>query len=181
MLPSSHRGARSRRCDGSSLPIPEALATGRGETFLENPWIRSFSGGTLISAGLSKALEIIERDATESSAILLLSDLDAPDDPDLAGTLARIRDAGVALRIVSLVSDRGGEKIFRRVLGDDIFVDPDELERTLTPSAGGARIEDRLRAASPAAVILAGAAVLLLLALHERVLVRLPIPEREAQ
>jgi hypothetical protein len=162
-------------------PDSSALATGSGETFPENPWSRSFSGGTQISAGLSKALEIIERDATESGAILLLSDLDAPDDPDLAGTLARIRDAGVAMRIVSLVSDRGGERIFRRILGDDIFVDPDELERTLTPSAGGARIEDRLRAASPAAVILAGAAVLLLLALHERVLVRLPIPEREAQ
>ena len=66
-------------------PDSEALATGRGETFPENPWSRSFSGGTLISAGLSKALEIIERDATENGAILLLSDLDAPDDPDLAG------------------------------------------------------------------------------------------------
>ena len=60
------------------------------------------------------------------------------------------------------------------------IVDPVELERSLTPSAGGARIEDRLRAASTAAVIVAGAAVLLLLALHERVLVRLPIPNREA-
>lgn len=162
-------------------PLPEVLASGGDQPFPESPWARSFSGGTLISAGLSKALEMLERDATENGSILLLSDLDAPDDPGLEDTLARVRDAGVAVRIVPLATERDRQRIYTRILGEGIFVDPDELERTLPPSAGVGRVEDRSRAASPAPVILAGAAVLFLLALHERVLARLPIPRREAR
>jgi len=181
LLPPGTPGRALAPLRGFFAPLPEALASGGDQIFPENPWARSFSGGTLISAGLSKALEMLERDATENGSILLLSDLDAPGDPDLEDTLARVRDAEVAVRIVPLVTDRDRQQIYTRILGEGIFVDPDELERTLPPSVGVGRIEDRSRAASPAPVVLAGAAVLFLLALHERVLARLPIPRREAR
>ena len=111
----------------------------------------------------------------------MLSDLDSPGDPHLEATLTRVRDADVAVRIVPLVTDRDRQRIYARILGDGIFVDPDKLERTLPASAAVAQVEDRSELASPVPLILAGAAVLFLLALHEVVLARLPIPRREAR
>jgi hypothetical protein len=170
----AHALAPVRRFFGRAPEATEAV----GRPPLENPWTQSFSGGTQVSTGLAEALEILERDGIANGSILLLSDLDAPDDRELGRVLERIRDSGVALRIVALADDQDREQLYARALGDGVFVDADELER---PSPGTARPEaESARAASfPGAVVLAGAALLLLLALHERLLVRLPMPRRE--
>jgi hypothetical protein len=161
-------------------PLQEALEAGEEQTFLENPWSRSFSGGTQISAGLSLALEMLQREAVQNGSILLLSDLDAPDDPLLDETLDRVRDSGVTVRIVSLLSERRYEEPFRRALGDDVFVDPGELERSLRSAPGLSQAPDSPRGASTLPIALLAVVVLLLLALHEHVLARLPLPRREA-
>ncbi len=161
-------------------PVEEALVSGADDAFLQTPWSRSFSGGTQISAGLSTALEMLERDGSGRGSILLLSDLDAPDDPVLTEVLGRIREAGVTVRIVSLLSDNEREQVYRRILGNDVFIDPDELERALPSPVSSSSGDDRLRAASLTPIVLAGTALLLLLGLHELVLVRLPLPRRKS-
>jgi hypothetical protein len=162
-------------------PVAETQPTAEPGPFLLNPWTNSFSGGTLISAGIFQALEMIDRDGIENASILLLSDLDAPDDPQLESVLRRVRDSGVTLRVVSLSDDRSREQRFTRILGDDVFIDAGRLERSLPSAVAGASIDHGPRHASPMPLILAGALVLLLLGVHERVLVRLPIPRRDAR
>jgi len=162
-------------------PMEELLEAGTAWLYVQHPWSSAFSGGTQISAGLQTALTALERDGVKNGSILLLSDLDAPADPKLTEVLRRVRDAGVTLRIVSLLSDRSREELYIQLFGPDVLVDTDTLEASLPASDTSAVAEDTARAASLAPFVLAGAALLLLLALHELLLARLPLPRVEAR
>jgi hypothetical protein len=161
-------------------PLEDQIEDGTAGLYVQNPWSAAFSGGTQISAGLVKALEALEREGVEGGTILLLSDLDAPADPRLTETLRAVRDAGVTLRVVSLLSDRSREVVFTRLFGKEVLVDPEQLEASLPASGVSAPGEDTARAASLLPLVLAGAALLVLLALHELLLARLPLPRSEA-
>jgi hypothetical protein len=158
----------------------EQLEAGTAGLYVQNPWSAAFSGGTQISAGLDKALAALERDGVENGAILLLSDLDAPADPKLTESLVRVRDAGVTLRVVSLLSDEKQEALFTHLLGAEVLVDVEKLEESL-PSSGASVGQSTARAASLAPVVVAGALLLFLLAVHELVHARLPIPRSDTR
>ena len=146
------------------------------DPFIANPWADAFSGGTQNSAGLLTALHALERDGVEQASILLVSDLEtAPGDrPRLVDALVRLRQEGVQVRIVSLAPLDEARAVFTGILGDDAFIEPAEVRFE------GGRMERRLEGASPRPLLLAGFLVLLLAGAHERLLTRLPLPEREA-
>lgn len=146
------------------------------DPFIANPWADAFSGGTQISAGLLTGLHALRRDGVERASILLVSDLEtAPGDrPRLVDALVRLRQEGVQVRIVSLAPLEEPRDVFAGILGDDIFIEPEEVVFE------GGRAERRLEGASPRPLLLGGFLVLLLLGAHERLLARLPVPQRGA-
>ena len=109
----------------------------------QNPWFRSFSGGTRISVGLEAARVALARDGFTGGQVLLLSDLaEAEDDvARLAGELAiYARDPALELRVVALPPATERETaMFERILGDP---------RTVV---GSSTLTDRSDSAAPAA------------------------------
>jgi hypothetical protein len=92
---------------------------GFAQTFPPNPWAKTFSAGTKISAGLELADRIAFEDKLRKPAVILVSDLD--DDPEDLGrlvtiTLALKRD-GIPLRIVGLNPSSQDVALFRRLTG----------------------------------------------------------------
>ena len=84
----------------------------------ESPWSRQFSAGTRISTGLALALEVIRREAIESPAVLLVSDLDdsAQDVEPLAGVALEYRRADVPLHVVALDADPDDRRLMTALL-----------------------------------------------------------------
>jgi hypothetical protein len=92
---------------------------GFAQTFPPNPWAKTFSAGTKISAGLELADRIAFEDKLSKPAVILVSDLD--DDPEDLGrlvtiTLALKRD-GIPLRIVGLNPSSQDVALFKRLTG----------------------------------------------------------------
>jgi hypothetical protein len=92
---------------------------GFAQTFPPNPWAKTFSAGTKISAGLELADRIAFEDELSKPAVILVSDLD--DDPEDLGrlvtiTLALKRD-GIPLRIVGLNPSSQDVALFKRLTG----------------------------------------------------------------
>lgn len=153
-------------------PVQEGEApdpTGRlavGDTeFPANPWVESFTGGTQISAGLLLARAVIERDGIEDPSIVLVSDL-STDQFDVAGLANAVRgfvQDGIPVEVVALAPALSDRLFFSELLrGHGQVVDApetavDELEAP-------ARRDDP---AFPAALVAAGALLLLLLAANE--------------
>lgn len=112
--PSAARKPSYYRNAGPGAPPPTP--------YPQNPWFRSFSGGTRISVGLEAARLALARDGFTSGRIVLLSDLAESEDDvgRLAGELARYaRDPRLELRVVALppATERETE-VFERILGD---------------------------------------------------------------
>jgi hypothetical protein len=145
------------------------------EPFIANPWADAFSGGTQVSAGLLTALEALRRDGVENASILLVSDLETAtgDRQRLTDALIRLRTENVQVRVVSLAPLEHSKEQVAAVLGPEVFIDPPQARLE-----GGGRVERRLEGVSPRPLLLAGGLVLLLLAAHERLLARLPVPAR---
>jgi hypothetical protein len=143
------------------------------EPFIANPWADAFSGGTRISAGLLTALEALRRDGVEHASILLVSDLETAsgDRQRLTDALIRLRKEDVQVRVLSLAPLEHSKELIAAVLGPEVFIDPPQAQLE-----GGGRIERRLEGVSSRPLLLAGGLVLLLLAAHERMLARLPVP-----
>ncbi len=151
---------RSRRFD----PRPRLPRT----FGLASPWTATFRGGTRISLGLETARQVIERDRTRPT-VMLVSDLDdsALDTEALTQELIRYESAGLELRIVPLFAYNEDRDLFERLVGEDAFVQNDELLRN-------SEIEERqsLVGSFPLVLALATAALLVLLALNEHVCAR---------
>lgn len=135
---------------------------------LASPWTATFRGGTRISFGLEVARKVIERDGTRPT-VMLVSDLDdsALDTEALTQELIRYETLGLDLRVVPLFAFGEDRDFFARLVGEEAFVQNDELLRN-------SQIEERqsLVGTFPLVLALATACLLLLLALNEHVFAR---------
>lgn len=114
--------------------LPRQESPGFAPQFPANPWSRSFSAGTKISAGLSLAHEIALSSRLRRPAVVLVSDLD--DDPQdvqrLAVTLLAYRRDRIPVQVVALNASAEDMILFRRVLSGGAVVQAD------TADTGGA-------------------------------------------
>jgi len=129
------------------------------------PWSDSLSGGTKIWAGLALAREMLRRDRIEDGSVVLISDLaDAPNDrAQLADAIVSYVRDSIPLRVVALDPDPGDERLFRGFLER-----PGALVRVEDRGGGGHGPSERGR--FPAALVAAGAVLMLLLAVNEHAL-----------
>jgi hypothetical protein len=137
---------------------------------LRSPWQETFRGGTRIAAGLKVAREMLQRDGVRGGSVMLVSDLDdSPFDTSrLADEAIAYRRAGLDIRLVSLNPSREDRELFTRLFGPQAFVGHREL-------IANSELEERrtLVGSFPMSLALAAGALLLLLALNERVNARL--------
>jgi hypothetical protein len=183
-LPPGTRGSELRPVVRFFEPQRRRDGGGRGGRFgggnfnyPPNPWSGSFRGGTRVSTGLTVAREMIERDGITNGTVLLISDLDnSPfDNPKLAREIDLYERAKITLRIVPLFPADEDRALFLRLVGPQAFVANREL-------LNNASLRERrtLAASFPAALAVAGAALLLLLAVNERLTGRLSWQEATA-
>jgi hypothetical protein len=97
----------------------------------DNPWMPSFSRGTVISRGLALARRIVAQAHLRSARVLLVSDLfDAASDISRLRTelLAYARTRGVELRVMPLAPFSDDTmRMFETFLGDrDVRIEPSE-------------------------------------------------------
>ena len=93
---------------------------GFAQTFPPNPWARSFSAGTKISAGLELAHQIALDDKLSKPVVVLVSDLDDdPNDvyPRLVTITAALQRDGIPLRIVGLDPSNNDAALFKKLSG----------------------------------------------------------------
>lgn len=137
---------------------------------IATPWSGAFRGGTRISTGLREARLMVERDGIEDPSVLLVSDLDNAgiDTPLLTQELIRYEQSGIDLRIVPLFPNAEDRQLFGRTTGPEKFVLNKELLRN-------SEIEERqtLVGNFPLAFVLVAALLLGLLALNERLCMRM--------
>lgn len=159
------RGGGDRRFGGGDFAYPP------------NPWSGSFRGGTRISTGLAVAREMIERDRITNGTVLLVSDLDnSPfDNPKVAREIDLFERLNITLRIVPLFPGPEDRSLFLRLVGSDAFVANRELLNNAT-----LRERRTLAGSFPLALVAAGGALLLLLAVNERLTGRLSWQEAAA-
>lgn len=128
---------------------------------LATPWSVGFSGGTKISAALTLARELIERDGVRPARVVLLSDLENPRSDRRAVTreAVRYRDAGIGLRVVPLGGTASDRSLYAVLLGPaaPAIGPPKPVPARSAPDRPGAR----------AGVVAAAAALLVVLALNE--------------
>jgi hypothetical protein len=150
--------------------------TERNGRFPENPWSPAFRGGTRISQGLEIARTMLLTSHVRNGSILLVSDLgtSSGDAARLTRDLLSFRSGTIPLRIVPLNPLRRDRELFQRLLGKDAFVaSANGGFPGASPTAGL-----RSRASAPASLLVAGGALLLLLALNELWCGRLELPRR---
>lgn len=142
---------------------------------VQNPWTQTFRAGTRISVALELARSALERDAVESGAILLVSDLEtAPEDvPALATTVVELDRADIRLSVVPLAPSSDALSLFGEYVHDD----------ELAGFARGAPDSERADAAAagtrtpvPLLVLVLGLLAFVALAAHERFAGRLALP-----
>jgi len=136
----------------------------------ESPWSLTFRGGTRISTGLVEARHAIEREGDRNLSVLLVSDLDNSgfDSSALTEELARYEQAGIDLKVIPLFPGPEDRELFTQLIGDDALVARPEILRNTD-------VQERqvVIGAFPWALAAVGAALLLLLALNERLCGRL--------
>jgi len=137
---------------------------------IATPWSGTFRGGTRISTGLREARLMAERDGIADPSVLLVSDLDNSgiDTPVLTQELIRYEQSGIDLRIVPLFPNAEDRQLFGRTTGPEKFVLNKELLRN-------SEIEERqtLVGNFPLAFVLVAALLLAILALNERLCMRM--------
>ena len=99
--------------------LPPPSGPGAAQTFPDNPWQATFSGGTKISAGLELAHQIAFQDRLSKPIAILVSDLDDdPEDlPRLATIALALKRDGIPLRIVGLNPADKDVAFFKRLTG----------------------------------------------------------------
>jgi hypothetical protein len=143
----------------------ESSTTG---TFPPNPW-QDFRAGTRISSGLRTARESLERAGAHKGSVLLISDLEIlPDEVIALGDeVAALHRDGIDLRILPVSPTDEARRIVEQITGRSAFLKGD------TQTVREAPDESSLRLAAPWWFMLAGGAVVVLLALNEHRLSRL--------
>jgi hypothetical protein len=106
------------------------------------PWVGIFTGGTRLSAGLARAIGALQQPGRAGGQIVLISDLrDPPEDlPKVAAEIARMKELGIELRIVTVgnaardpvyFSEFGGAEFIQSV-SDAVYA----TDRVAIPAAG---------------------------------------------
>ena len=92
---------------------------GFAQTFPANPWQRTFSAGTKISAGLELAHQLAFADKLSKPIAILVSDLDDdPEDlPRLVTIMLALKRDHIPLRIVGLNPSSQDVALFKRLTG----------------------------------------------------------------
>jgi hypothetical protein len=150
--------------------------TERSGRFPENPWAPTFRAGTRISQGLEIARGMLQSGQVRNGSILLVSDLgtSSGDIGRLTRDLISFGRGTIPLRIVPLNPLRRDRDLFERLLGRRAFV------ASANGGFAGASPTSGLRSQSsaPVSLLVAGAALLLVLALNELWCGRLELPRR---
>lgn len=92
------------------------------------PWVGVFTGGTRLSTGLARAVQALREADIDGGQIVLVSDLrDAPEDlPRVGVILTRMRELGIALRIVTVGQSTRNAKEFSDLGGSAFIMDAAE-------------------------------------------------------
>ena len=157
-------------------PILRVL-TRRPGLAARNPWTVGFRSGTVISAGIELAAEMLERERAAAGSILLVSDLEtAPEDvPKLARVLRELRSRGIGIRVVPLSPIRESRALFESLLGPGALAE--------SPPATAAEARDappsRVAAPLPKGVLVLGGLLFAALAAYGRFAGRLALPRLE--
>ena len=153
----NHKLAVRAKLDRTPLPTP---APG------DYPWVGVFTGGTRLSSGLARAMQALRESGTPHGQIVLVSDLrDAPEDLPRVGVLiTRMRELGIALRVVTVGRATRNPKEFSDIGGSAFIMDAADAvyapEHEPTPTTHP----------SPLPLVLLGVALAALLAVAEPLL-----------
>jgi hypothetical protein len=92
------------------------------------PWVGVFTGGTRLSTGLARAVQALREAGIRGGQIVLVSDLrDAPEDlPRVGVILTRMRELGIALRVVTVGQSTRNLKEFSDLGGSAFIMDAAE-------------------------------------------------------
>ena len=144
--------------------------------FPENPWAPTFRAGTRISQGLEIARTMLQTGHVRKGSILLVSDLgtSSGDIGRLTRDLVAFGKGTIPLRIVPLNPLKRDRDLFQRLLGRDAFVASTNGGFAAASASAGLRSG----ASVPVSLLVAGGALLLLLALNELWCGRLELPRR---
>lgn len=147
--------------------------------FPASPWEDVFSGGTKISAGIDLARSIAHRDHVRHATIVLASDLETAgeDEPALAQALLLVtHDRALDMKVLPLFPIQDDFQFFRKFLPASAFIKASQLH---AEAANPSRF--RLLVSSPWPLVVAGALLLLALAVNELACARiLVVRPREA-
>jgi hypothetical protein len=142
-----------------------------------NPWQQTFQAGTRLSAGLDEARRTIVRAGVDKGSVILVSDLADAEDPSvLADSIANLRRANLAFRIVPLFPLGRDLALWTQLAGADAITAPATLPNDI--KAARAQEAHPFRPGLPAGLLTLAAALVLLLAVNEQLCARLPIGRR---
>jgi hypothetical protein len=165
MLPPGSHGSDLKALLRFYRPTGVGANVDPASNFPASPWDTVFSGGTKISGGLELARQMVERDDVKRATILLVSDLETAgeDRAAFAQALIRIRhDPRLTLRIAPLYAVPQERAFVARFVPRDAFVKPSQIK-----GQGPAEPRRRVLAHTPWTLIVAGALLLLALAVNE--------------
>lgn len=137
-----------------------------------NPWWDTFRAGTRISIALGLARDMLERDKVEDGFIVLVSDLEtAPEDVQATSRMVQdLQRAGIDVRVVPMSASGDSLRLFEGLLGPKAFAE-------LPGSTGDERrFESAIAAGVPTGLLVLGALLFAVLALHEGFAGRLALP-----
>jgi hypothetical protein len=158
-------------------PVPgEIDERSGGPVYTIDPWSNGFRGGTRISRGIDIARRMILQEGGAGS-ILLISDLDTGDVDvgPLDTVLRRLREARIPMRIVPIYPLPENRAYFAEEVGPEAFADWQQFL-----DAGGVTARFEVPDTGPSlALVLMGAALLLVLGLNELLCRRLDLPKAQ--
>ena len=139
--------------------LPPQRTPGVAPTFPDNPWTRSFSAGTRISAGLDLARSVLIDSQLSHPSVLLVSDLDddAGDLPALASVAEAYKQEKIRLNVVALNAAADDQERFRQFIRGTGMLSQGRLPNEPTTEAGGARFPTWLAAVAVALALLLAA------------------------
>jgi hypothetical protein len=139
--------------------LPAQRTPGVAPTFPDNPWTRSFSAGTRISAGLDLARSVLIDSHLSHPSVLLVSDLDddAGDLPALASVAEAYKQEKIRLNVVALNAAADDQERFRQFIRGTGMLSQGRLPNEPTTEAGGARFPTWLAAVAVALALLLAA------------------------
>jgi hypothetical protein len=139
--------------------LPPQRTPGVAPTFPDNPWTRSFSAGTRISAGLDLARSVLIDSHLSHPSVLLVSDLDddAGDLPALASVAEAYKQEKIRLNVVALNAAADDQERFRQFIRGTGMLTQGRLANEPTTEAGSARFPTWLAAVAVALALLLAA------------------------